>query len=281
MLTLMSTRVDAGLREVGWDVNNDGVLECEKGDFSDPMGGASAMVRFNAVNRFGIGWINYAQLVQNPTGLLTLTSASVVSGTSTSTTLVQLTRSTLTDSFWVSLRTANGAYDNMLTSGWANTVYLHRWDPEAGSRITLVARLAAGKYVNFPAHDLSVSVISIDTTMSRTSIRVSGCTFQAPTVTISNVTRSNCLLITTSPVTMTITNNNIGCAKMPFLIEHAPLPLFWYLGTEEAASFTCVLIAVTIRPDEFPRETTWEVRLCRSHGCHVELAIHWIGQMVS
>ncbi len=256
-----SCRFNAGLQEVALDMNNDGVQDCEKGDLSDPMGGASAMVRFNAVNRFSVGWLNSGQLLLNPTGLVTLTSSSVVSGSSTSTGLVRLTRSTLTDSFWVSLRTANGAYDNMLTSGWANTVYLHRWDPGAGTLIALVARLAAGKYVNFPAHDLSVSVNSIDTAAATASITVSGCAFQAPTVSISDVTRSDCLSILTSPVTMMITNNNIGCVRMPFLIEYAPLPGSWSLVTEEAASFTCVLIVVTIRPDEYPRETTWEVRL--------------------
>jgi hypothetical protein len=134
------------------DPDNDGVIDVEYGDESCPMGGAR-MVRFNALHRFELDWFNAANMVTNPSGTMTLTSASIVGSAASSVALVRLTRPTLTDNYWVSMRTASGTYDGALPSGWFNVVYLHRWTPYVSAPTLLVALLTAGQYINIPGID--------------------------------------------------------------------------------------------------------------------------------
>ena len=57
-------------------------------------------------------------------------------------------------------------------------------------------------------------------------------------------------------MTLSLTNNNIGCGPASFVTQVSNLPSGWALQNFPS----CVAVAVTIVPDKWPGETTWEVR---------------------
>lgn len=242
------------------DVNNDGVItddyDIEYGDSSDPMGLDSSYKRFNAVHRLEMGWFHSANVATNPSGAFTLTSASVVGSTPSAVGLVRLTRPSMSDSYWVSLRTAVGPYDSTLPSGWANVVYIHRW---ASGNTKLITRLSAGQTYNDLANSVSVYVSSINTTSNTASIVVDVCTLAAPSLAVSPVAMADCGSTTTTGLTLNLTNNNVGCGPVAFTTEMTNLPAAWNVNSFPS----CVVISVIIVPDKWPTEITWDVRhLC-------------------
>ena len=162
-ITLFDCCCAAGMNHASQDLDGNGVVDAtdiEYGDSSDPLGSQSNFKRFNAVHRYEKGWFHAANIGTNLAGAVTLTSASVVGSTPSALGLIRLTRSTMTDSYWISLRTAYGPYDSTLPSDWANVVYVHRW---ASGNTKMITRLAAGQYFNDIANNMSVTVNSIDT----------------------------------------------------------------------------------------------------------------------
>jgi hypothetical protein len=99
----------SGMNHASTDTNNDGVVNSEYGDSSDVMGNGN-MVRFNVPHRVEMGWFPSANLKDQLVGTgLSLTSASTIDATGTAATVVggiRVTKATVVDQFYVSLRTA-------------------------------------------------------------------------------------------------------------------------------------------------------------------------------
>ncbi len=86
----------------------------------------------------------------------------------------------------------------------------------------------------------------------------SSCTLVPPSLVVTPVVINDCGSTTTADVTLSLTNNNIGCDPAPFTTSALGFPDSWSVGGFSPSY--CAQLEVIISPDKYPDEISWEVR---------------------
>jgi hypothetical protein len=140
-----------GLHHASTDLNNDGIIDNEYGDFSSVMSNSLNWKRFNTINQWIMNGIKYQNAIRIDIPNIADSKSYVLSTSSLNyprnTDIVQLliVSDPITENrYWVSLRTSVTlpSYDAMLDRRFINKISIHRW---TGQQTILLGLLDIGQ----------------------------------------------------------------------------------------------------------------------------------------
>jgi hypothetical protein len=179
---------NVGMAHAGTDPENDGVVNAEYGDSSDPMGASRAWHVWNAPHVDQMGWFG-----SYPGTLATVTSSGVYDLRPMSThplsvgglRALKIAKPDTGGYYYLSLRQASG-YDDSLGSTYTQGVNVHRYAGSGYALTGFVDSLATGEFFQDAANGLTVTQLARASDGSYATVEVAfGCVERAPAVAIS------------------------------------------------------------------------------------------------
>src|SRR5262245_36566756 len=195
------------------DPENDGVMNDEYGDSSDPMGSSRALHNFNSPHMHQVGWFNaFSNAVQTITTSGSYQLAAI--GTTPDGTLPQALRifkPNTSEYYYLSYRQATG-WDASLSPTYTQGVNIHRYKGTGSSFSYFLQSLSAGPFMD---NANGITVVPVTAGNGTATVQVtfgsSGCTANQPAV---SLTPSSVWLKSGSSVAFTtqVTNrDSSGC----------------------------------------------------------------------
>jgi hypothetical protein len=205
------------------------------GDLTDPMGGTT-LVQSNAANRVMAGWLAGSQVQDVAVGGSYALTALENAG-ATSPQVLRLTKPDTAESYYVSLRQADGI-DAALPTGSQNTLSIHRATGTLPTRTYLVGSVAAGQSWNDSVNGIQVTNGGVSGTNAVVGVSFSGatCVRQAPTVTATPTSQAAASGTTLGYSVNVKNNNSTACPSVTFGLTQA-LPA-GFSGSFAAASIS-------------------------------------------
>jgi hypothetical protein len=179
---------NVGQAHAGTDPENDGVVNQEYGDLSDPMGISRAWHVFNAPHADQMRWFNafpgtIATVTAN--GVYDLRPMAVHPLTTGGLRALKIAKPDTGGFYYLSFRQAVG-YDDSLASTYTQGVNVHRYAGSGYALTSFVDSLATGESFQDAVNGLTVTQLSRASDGSYATVQVAfGCAERAPTVTVS------------------------------------------------------------------------------------------------
>ena len=176
------------MAHAGTDPENDGVMNVEYGDSSDPMGSSRSVHNFNGAHSHQLGWLStFANAYQSVTTSGTYNLAPI--GTPPDGSLPQalcIAKPDSGDYYYLTYRQPTG-FDSSLSSTYTRGVNIHRYKGSGYDYTKFINSLPDGGFFSDPANGITVSQTTHGT--SSALIQVSfGCAAQSPSVAITPTT---------------------------------------------------------------------------------------------
>lgn len=217
---------NVGMAHAGTDPENDGVVNAEYGDYSDPMGLSRAWHVFNAPHVDQMGWFgSYPGTLATVTssGVYDLRPMSVHPLAAGGLRALRIAKPDTGDYYYLSFRQASG-YDDSLAATFTQGVNVHRYAGSGYALTSFVDSLATGESFEDPANGFSVTQLGRASDGSYATVEVAfGCIARAPTVALSPASQS-ALPGALLAYSVSVTNRDgAGCAASSFSLA-ASLP---------------------------------------------------------
>lgn len=203
------------LGHAGTDPENDGVMNVEYGDASDPMGSSRQLRNFNGPHMHQLGWFNtFPNAVQNVTAPGVYQLAAI--GATPDGTLPQALRilkPNTNEYYYLSYRQPAGL-DATLPSTYTQGVNVHRYKGTGSYFTYYLQSLSAGPFMD---NVNGITVVPVTAGSGTASVQVSfGCAVNQPALTL---TPSSVWVKSGASVSLTaqVTNqDSVGCAGTTF-----------------------------------------------------------------
>ena len=213
-----------GMHHASTDPNNDGVLDNEYGDKSDPMGWAGIGFRHNnAPHKMQMGWFDsYSGKVQTITqaGRYYIAPLELHPGSATLPQVLIIDKPNTNDKYYLSFRTNGEAYNDSMPSDYQNGVQIHKYAGSGMVNTLFVDSLKDGEVFTDSPNDLSVVQFAHDPHRIDGFVAVDitfGCTPLKPSSTLDPDGDYSVAPGTTVNYTLSVTNREGGnCGSATF-----------------------------------------------------------------
>ncbi|MGI9245356.1 MAG: hypothetical protein ACR2I8_01420, partial [Steroidobacteraceae bacterium] len=174
------------MAHAGTDPGNDGTVDAQYGDSSDPMGSSRAWHVFNAAHVDQMGWYagqaGAVKLVTAPGGQFTL-AAIGADFSSGSPKILKVAKPDSGDFYYLSYRQAS-AYDATLGSAYTAGINVHRYTGSGYALTSHIVTLTNGSTFSDPAN--AISFTQVATGGGAATVQVTyGCSVGTPTVALA------------------------------------------------------------------------------------------------
>lgn len=209
------------MAHAGTDPENDGIMNVEYGDYSDPMGLSRSVHNTNGPHTHQLGWLNAF-----PNSIITVTTGGTYQlapiGNPPDGALPQVLRiakPNSSDYYYLSYRQPVG-FDASLTTTYTNGVNIHRYIGSGYDYTKHITTLPDGGLFTDPANGITVTQSSHSPTATVVNVSFV-CMGQTPSVTMS----PSSIWVkagSTASLTAQVTNRDgSGCAATPFQLTVA------------------------------------------------------------
>jgi hypothetical protein len=207
------------MAHAGTDPENDGVMNVEYGDSSDPMGSSRALRSFNSPHLHQMGWLNaFPNAVQTVTTSGSYQLGAI--GTTPDGTLPQALRifkPNTNEYYYLSYRQATG-WDATLASTYTQGVNIHRYKGTGYAYTYFLQSLATTGQFMDTANGIIVSSVTAGSGSATVQVTF-GCAANQPAV---SLTPSSAWVKSGSSVSLSaqVTNrDSVGCAGTTFVLS--------------------------------------------------------------
>jgi len=173
------------MAHAGTDPENDGVMNVEYGDYSDPMGSSRAVHNFNGAHAHQLGWFNaFSNAVQSVTASSSYQIAPI--GTTPDGTLPQALRIFKPNSneyYYLTYRQPTG-FDTSLSTTYTQGVNIHRYKGTGYSYTYFLQSLNATGLFMDAANGITVAPVTNGTGSATVQVTF-GCAANQPAVTLT------------------------------------------------------------------------------------------------
>jgi hypothetical protein len=212
---------NVGQAHAGTDPENDGVVNQEYGDLSDPMGISRAWHVFNAPHVDQMRWFDaYPGTIATVTanGVYDLRPLGVHPLTTGGLRALRIAKPDTGGYYYLSFRQALG-YDDSLASTYTQGVNIHRYAGSGYALTSFIDSLATGESFQDTANGLTVTQLGRASDGSYATVQVAfGCAERAPTVTVAPASQAG-LPGASLAYSVTVTNRDgAGCDPASFAL---------------------------------------------------------------
>ena len=184
---------NVGMAHAGTDPENDGIVNAEYGDSSDPMGLSRAWHVFNAPHVDQLGWFaSYPGTIAtvSSSGVYDLRPMSVHPLSAGGLRALRIAKPDTGGFYYLSFRQSSG-YDQGLAGAYTQGVNVHRYAGSGYALTSFISSLATGESFQDPANGLTVTQLARASDGSYVTVEVSfGCVARAPSVALSPASQS-------------------------------------------------------------------------------------------